>query len=36
LELANLNGMISRGPKRPVTPMAATKISDSLMVKGRR
>ncbi len=36
LELANLNGMISRGPKRPVTPMLATRISDSLMVKGRR
>ncbi len=36
LELANLNGMIARGQKRPVTPMMATKISDSLMVQGRR
>jgi carboxypeptidase Q len=36
LELANLNGMISRGSKRPVNPMTATKVSDSLMVKGRR
>jgi hypothetical protein len=35
-ELANLNEMIPRGPKRPVTPMTATRISDSLMVKGRR
>jgi carboxypeptidase Q len=36
VELANLNGMISRGPTRPVTPMTATRISDSLLVKGRR
>jgi hypothetical protein len=36
LELANLNEMISRAPKRPVTPMTATRISDSLLVKGRR
>ncbi len=32
-ELANLDGMIPRGPKRQVAPLAATKISDSLMVK---
>jgi Iap family predicted aminopeptidase len=36
LELANLNEMISRGPKRPVTPMTATRISDSLVVKRSR
>jgi len=36
LELANLNGMISRGTKRPVNPIMATKVSDSLMVRGRR
>jgi hypothetical protein len=35
-ELANLDAMIARGPKRPVQPMAAGKISDSLMVQGRR
>lgn len=35
-ELANLDGMISRGQKRPVTPMTAAKISDSLLVKARR
>ena len=35
-ELANLNGMIPRGPRRPVQPMAATRISDSLNVKGSR
>ena len=36
LELANLNGMIARGTKRPVNPMTATRISDSLTVRGRR
>ncbi len=36
LELANLDGMIPRGPKRPVQPVTATKITDSLMVRGRR
>ena len=34
--LANLNGMIPCGPTRPVQPMTATKISDSLLLKGRR
>jgi len=28
--------MIARGPKRPVQPITAARISDSLMVKGRR
>jgi hypothetical protein len=36
LELANLDGMIPRGPKRPVQPMTAARISDSLLVKGNR
>lgn len=38
LELANLDGMIPRGTKRPVQPMTAAKISDSLTVtkSGRR
>ena len=36
LELANLNGTIPRGQKRTVQPMAATKISDSLVVKRSR
>ncbi|HEY6060493.1 MAG TPA: M20/M25/M40 family metallo-hydrolase, partial [Gemmatimonadales bacterium] len=35
-ELANLNGMIPRGQKRTVQPMAAVRVSDSLMVKGSR
>jgi hypothetical protein len=35
-ELANLDAMIARGPKRPVQPIMAARISDSLMVKGRR
>ena len=35
LELANLDGMIPRGSKRPVQPMTATKISDSLTVAKR-
>lgn len=35
LELANLDGMIPRGGKRPVQPMTATKISDSLAVVKR-
>ena len=35
LELANLDGMIPRGMKRPVQPMTATKISDSLTVRTR-
>jgi carboxypeptidase Q len=35
-ELANLNGMIPRGEKRTVQPMAAVRISDSLAVKGSR
>ncbi len=35
-ELANLSAMIARGAKRPVQPMRAAKISDSLLVKGRR
>ncbi|MGE5143447.1 MAG: M28 family peptidase [Acidobacteriota bacterium] len=35
VELANLDGMIPRGTKRPVQPMTATKISDSLTVAKR-
>jgi carboxypeptidase Q len=35
-ELANLEAMIPRGEKRPVPPMAAASVSDSLLVKGRR
>jgi carboxypeptidase Q len=35
-ELANLNGMIPRGEKREVQPMAAARVTDSLMVRGRR
>jgi hypothetical protein len=34
--LANLDAMITRGPKRPVQPLMAARISDSLMVRGRR
>jgi carboxypeptidase Q len=35
-ELANLDAMIPRGEKRPVQPMTAAAVSDSLRVKGRR
>ncbi len=33
-ELANLPGMIPRGQKQPVQPVAAVKVSDSVLVKG--
>jgi len=36
LELANLSGMIPRGPTRSVNPVTATRISDSLIVRSRR
>ena len=35
-ELANLPGLIPRGPRSPVTPVEAVKVSDSLLVKGTR
>jgi carboxypeptidase Q len=35
-ELANLSGMIPRGETRDVAPMTAARITDSLVVKGRR
>ena len=34
-ELANLDSMIPRGEKRPVQPMTAASVSDSVKVKGR-
>jgi carboxypeptidase Q len=35
-ELANLPGMIPRGDRSAPTPVEAAKVSDSLLVKGRR